>query len=247
MTRNRVFVAIAGLIAVGLTACGKPITVPPLKAEEVPTITSLGNFPDQIYKIEPGDTIQIRYLYHPEMRQEDIVRPDGKITANLLGEIVVGGMTTRELEAYLTKATADQLRNPDIVVSISKFADKQVFVGGEVTRPGPLPYRKGLTPLQAVIGTGGFKDTARLDSIIIVRFGGKDANGKDQIMARKLDLDQVVNDGAKEPINLAPNDIVFVPRTEVANANIWVRQHITDMVPLFRGVGVGASMPLPGI
>lgn len=243
MMWNRVFLAFAGLIAVGLTACGKPITVPPLKTEDVPTITAMGNFPDQIYKIEPGDTVQIRYLYHPEMRQEDVVRPDGKITANLLGEIVVAGMTTRELEAYLIKATADQLRNPEIVVSVSKFADKQVFVGGEVTRPGPVPYRKGLTPLQAVIGTGGFKDTARMDSIIVVRFGGKDASGKDQIMARKLDLDQVVNDGAQEPINLAPNDIVFVPRTGIANANIWVRQHITDMVPLFRGVG--ASMPLP--
>lgn len=243
MRRNPVFVVMAGVIAVGLSACGKPITVPPLKAEEVPTITALGNFPDQIYKIEPGDTVKIRYLYHPEILQEDVVRPDGKITANLLGELVVTGMTTRELEAYLTKATADQLRNPEVVVNITKFADKQVFVGGEVTRPGPLPYRKNLTPLQAAIGAGGFKDTARMDSIIIVRVG-KDANGKDQIVARKLDLDQVVNDGAQEPISLAPNDIVFVPRTEIANANIWVRQHITDLIPLFRGVGVGASMPL---
>ena len=50
-----------------------------------------------------------------------------------------------------------------------------------------------------------------------------------------------MRDGVKEPIPLAPHDVIFVPRTEVTDANIWVRQHITDMVPLFRGVGVGAT------
>jgi protein involved in polysaccharide export with SLBB domain len=91
--------------------------------------------------------------------------------------------------------------------------------------------------MQAVAASGGFRDTARTDSVILVRSSGSETN----FIARKLNLEQVVRDGVKEPLPLAPKDIIFVPRTEVSDANIWVRQHITDMVPLFRGVGVAAT------
>jgi hypothetical protein len=73
--------------------------------------------------------------------------------------------------------------------------------------------------------------------VILVRTGGSEK----KFIARKLNLAQTTNDGVKEPVALAPHDVIFVPRTEVADANIWVRQHISDMIPLFRGVGVGAT------
>jgi protein involved in polysaccharide export with SLBB domain len=239
MRRSLLVVLIAGFAAGLVAACGKEITVPPLTQQDVPALTAAGNFPEQVYRLEPGDTVLIRYVFHPEMRQEDIVRPDGKISANLVGEISVAGMTTKELEGYLAKATADQLRNPEVLVSISKFAEKQVFVGGEVTRPGNQAYRKGLTPLQAVIAAGGFREEARVDSVVLVRLVGPD-----QIIARKVNLEEVVADGTRELAVLAPNDIVYVPRSKIANANLWVRQHVTDLIPLFRGMGIGASLPL---
>ena len=156
-------ILLAGTMVAGATGCAStPITVPELKAEDVPAMTALGNYPDQIYKIEPGDTVLIRYVYHPEMKQEDVVRPDGKITANLIGELIVSGMTVRELERTLAERTAEQLRNPEVVVSISKFAEKTVFVGGEVIRPGTMPYKKGLTPMQAVMASGPSSTPNRL-------------------------------------------------------------------------------------
>jgi protein involved in polysaccharide export with SLBB domain len=190
-----------------------------------------------VYRIEPGDAIQIRYTHHPEMTQDDVIAPDGKINAKLAGEIDVAGMTTDDLEQLLVKRTSDHLKNPEVVVSVTRFSEKLVYVGGEVVRPGILPYRRGLTPLQAVAASGGFRDTARVDSVILVRTGGSEKN----FIARTLNLEQVVMDGIKEPISLAPHDVIFVPRTAVADANIWVRQHISDMIPLFRGVGVGAT------
>ena len=123
-------------------------------------------------------------------------------------------------------------------MSVIRYSEKLVYVTGEVTRPGTLPYRKGLTPLQAITASGGFRDTARYDSVILVRTGGSDKT----FIARKLNLAQTTNDGVKEPVALAPHDVVFVPRTEIADANIWVRQHLTDMIPLFRGLGV--SIPI---
>jgi protein involved in polysaccharide export with SLBB domain len=231
---HAILIAAVALVLTGCTT--PPITVPPLSQADIAELNSAANFPHLAYRIEPGDTIQIRYLHHPEMTQEEVVPPDTQINIKLVGEIDVGGLTADQLEDLLVKKTSEHLKNPEVVVSIVRFSPKTVYVGGEVVRPGTLPYRRGLTPLQAVAASGGFRDTARLDSVILVRGGSED-----NFVARKLNLEEVVTDGVREQIRLAPHDVIFVPRTDVADANIWVRQHISDMVPFFRGVGVGAS------
>lgn len=226
------------VLALTLVGCAGPtIEVPPLTAEDLVKMTSLANFPHEIYRVEPGDTLQIRYIYHPEMKQDDVVvRPDGKVTAQLVGEIVVAGMTTAEVGRALAERTATELRSPEVVVSISRFSEKQVYVGGEVGKPGTVIYRKDLTPLQAIIASGGFRDTARLDSVILVRKGGS-AN---DFISRKLDLKEVIGSGAQEPVYLAPHDVIFVPRTPIAEADLWIRQHITELFPLIRGSSLPA-------
>jgi protein involved in polysaccharide export with SLBB domain len=217
-----------------LWGCGAPITVPPLSLEEIPRIQAIGNYPHQNYRMEPGDTIRIQYTFHGEMDQEEVVRPDGKITTKLVGEIGVSGMTPEQLETLLVGRTADQLRNPEVIVGITRFGEKNVFVGGEVGKPGLVPYRKGLTPLQAIIAAGGFRTTARLDSVILVRMGEGDV-----FVSRKLNLAATVTDGIKEPISLAPHDVLYVPRTEIAEANLWVEQHITGLFPFLGNIGAG--------
>jgi protein involved in polysaccharide export with SLBB domain len=237
---NRAYMILAAMVLViAVSACSsKPITVPPLTDTDLAEMNATANFPHETYRLEPGDAIQIRYTHHPEMAQDDVIAPDGKINAKLVGEISVAGLTTDELEQLLVKRTSeDHLKDPEVVVSITKFSEKLVYVGGEVARPGTFPYHRGLTPLQAIAASGGFRDTARSDSVILVRTGGSEK----KFIARKLNLAQTTNDGVKEPVALAPHDVIFVPRTEVADANIWVRQHISDMIPLFRGVGVGAT------
>ncbi len=210
-----------------LWACGSPVAVPALAPEEIRSIEAAGNFPHKKYRIEPGDTIQIRYTFHSDLNQAELVRPDGKITANMVGEVVAAGITTVQLENLLVKGTSDRLRDPEVGVSISKFAEKSVYIGGEIGRPGMLAYRKGLTPLQAIIAAGGFSVMAQTDSVILIRSG--DSNN--EIISRKLNLADAINDGIKEPLYLAPHDVVYVPRTAIGDANIWVKQHITDLFP----------------
>src|SRR5262245_21053525 len=235
MKRTQVMLAIALAALAGCTS--PPITVPPLTEADIGAMNAAANFPSEAYRLEPGDAVQIRYTHHPEMAQDDLIPPDGKINAKLVGEIDVTGMTAEQLEQLLVQRTSDQLKDPQVVVSVTRFTEKLVYVGGEVARPGTLPYRRGLTPLQAVAASGGFRNTARVDSVILVRQSGSD----DKFVARKLNLEEVMADGVREPIRLAPHDVIFVPRTDVADANVWVRQHITDMIPLFRGVGVSAT------
>lgn len=228
-TKRSFWLSITILIAPLLWSCGTPINVQPLVPEEIPSLEAAGNFPHKEYRIEPGDTLSIKYTFHPEMNQEVTVLPDGKINAQMVGEIIVAGMTTTRLEKLCVERTSDRLRNPEVVVSISKFVDKNVYIGGEVGKPGTLPYKKDLTPLQAIIASGGFLTSAQVDSVILVRSGGSE----NKYIARKLNLGEVVHDGVKEPLFLAPNDVVFVPRTGIADANLWVKEHFTDLIGPF--------------
>jgi len=224
--------AAAVLAAVLLVAgCGPSTSVQPFSPAELARMRQeSAEVERRGYRIEPGDTLLIKYTFHPEMDQEAMVRPDGNISATRVGTVPAAGMTATEVATALKQKTSDRLRNPEVVVSISRYGERGVYVGGEVGRPGMLVYRKGLTALQAVLASGGFLPTARIDSVVLVRQTG----GPEPLLARKIDLGRVVHDGEAETVTLLPQDIVFVPRTRIANANIWVRQHVTDLFPFLR-------------
>jgi protein involved in polysaccharide export with SLBB domain len=203
--------------------------------EDVPKFDAVGNHPDRNYHLEPGDTLKIIYTFHSEMNQDSVtIRPDGKITATQVGDIDIAGLRVEELENLLVQKTSENLRNPEVIVSVTKFAEKSVYVAGEVEKAGPVPYSKNLTPLQAVIAAGGFLEGARMESVVLIRAN----NSSQEVLARSVDLAAVVTDGTKEPLYLAPHDIVYVPKTPIANANLWVKQHLTDLFPFFRGTGM---------
>ena len=225
--------------ALTLLGCGPAIDVKPFTAEELARLHEQSDGARQRgHRIEPGDTLQIRFPYHPELDQDAVVRPDGKTNVSGVGAIDAAGLTPGELEIELKQRSSVRLKDPQVVVNILKFGERQVFVGGEVGRPGTMVFRKGLTPLQAIIAAGGFLPTARLDSVILVR----PQAGDQPYIARKLDLERVVAGGEKEPILLTPDDVIFVPRTPIANANVWVRQHVTDLLPFLR-----STMHIPGL
>jgi len=188
----------------------------------------IGNYPHATYHIEPGDTIRIEYPFHPEMKQEVTVQPDGRISAIVAGDVDVAGLTTTGVEKLLVDRTSHRLRSPEVEVNITQYAPKSVYVYGEVGKPGIIPYRKSLTPLQAITASGGFLDTAQVASVVLVRSGGEN----NEVVTRTLNLLVPVTDGTKEPLFLAPHDIVYVPKTGIANANVWVKQHIIDLLPV---------------
>jgi protein involved in polysaccharide export with SLBB domain len=211
--------------------CGPSVEVKPFSAAELARMqTETAEVERRGYRIEPYDTLLIKYAFHPEMDQETVVRPDGSITATGVGPVHVAGLTATDLASHLKEKSARRLKNPEVTVSITKYGERGIFVGGEVGRPGMLVFRKGLTPLQAVVASGGFLPTARLDSVILVRQTG----GTEPFLARKIDLERAILKGEAEPLPLMPQDIIFVPRTGIANANVWVRQHITDLFPFLR-------------
>jgi protein involved in polysaccharide export with SLBB domain len=193
--------------------------------------------PGPTYRIQLGDTLHVRFTYQPDMTEDVPVRPDGRISLASTGEIMAVGLTPPELERVIVERSSAHLRKPEVTVVVTKLGEQRVYVGGEVTRPGYVTLVPGMTPLQAVMYTGGFKPTAKLESVLLITPGPE---GKFE--AARVDMKQVVDDGIPERVRLHPNDVVFVPRTWIADADLFVQQYVTGLVPAFPRVGVGASL-----
>jgi protein involved in polysaccharide export with SLBB domain len=189
------------------------------------------------YRIQPEDQLDIKFFYNPELNENVTVRPDGKISLQLLDEVTAAGMTPRELTAMLTQSYAKELRKPQITVIVRSFSGQRVYVGGEVTQQGLQTLASGMTVMQAVIQAGGFKDTAMPSETIVIR---KQADN--QPVPFKVNLASVISGGGPDAaIVLEPADIVYVPMSPIAEANKFVNQYIERLL-LFRGVSMGFSV-----
>jgi len=228
-------VVVVGL-ALGLVAgCG------PHRSPEVTEIAALSPVPPGTpgpeYRIAIGDELHVRFLYQPDNNEQLPVRPDGRISLGVTGEMDVVGLTPTELEKLIEERSAGKLRNPEVTVVVTKVGDKYVYVGGEVAKPGAIPLQPGMTPLQAVMQTGGFKMTAKKDSVVLIT---PSADGKFQ--ASRINLQQVVEDGVPERVRLRANEVVFVPKSWIGNMNEVVDLYVRGLIPALPHVGVGYSL-----
>jgi protein involved in polysaccharide export with SLBB domain len=228
----------AVVLALGLAGCSEVgRKLPP--ADQTYALTQ-GAVTRTDYRLQIGDRLTVKFPYHGKHTQDLPVRPDGKISLDVTGEIVAEGMTPTELEEAIKQRSLRYLKNPEVVVVVTQFGDRRAFVGGEVGRPGFVALQDGMTPLQAVLAAGGFKDTACKDSVLYIARG---SNGAYQ--ASRVDLDAVVRDGEPETVRLSGNDVVYVPATRIANLNTFVDQYIRKVLPVDSRAGATAAMPVP--
>lgn len=187
------------------------------------------------YRIRPGDELDIKFFYTQELNETASVRPDGFITLQLLDDVQVAGLTPGELDRQLTKAYAPFIRTPNISVIVRAYKGFRAYVGGQVAVPQLVPLEGGMSVMQAIYRAGGNLPGAHMESIILIRKG---EDGRP--MPYHLNLgDEAVTRGLPDlQVALAPSDVIYVPRSPIANANLWVQQYITDLV-LFKGVQLG--------
>jgi protein involved in polysaccharide export with SLBB domain len=179
------------------------------------------------YRIEIGDELQIKFAFNPELNEEHIpVRPDGRISVPLAKQIKVAGLTTQELEDILAQKYASELKKPEVTVIVRGFNAQKIFVDGEVNRPGLVPMMGPLTALQSISESGGFKDTARLTEVIVIR------RTQDKPVVAILDLKKArENNDMSQDILLMPSDIVYVPRSKIADVDLFVDLYIRRLIP----------------
>lgn len=186
------------------------------------------------YLIQPGDQLEIKFFYNNELNETVVVRPDGKISLQLLDDIQAAGIPPARLDEILTQKYARELKQPVLTVIVRSFTGQRVYVGGEVNRPGLVSLTAGMSALQAVINAGGLKETAKLENAIVIR-KGKDSKP----IPMRVDLSKAIYEGnAQDHFKLEPYDIVYVPKTFIAKANKFVNQYIEQLI-LFKGVSFG--------
>jgi protein involved in polysaccharide export with SLBB domain len=193
--------------------------------------------PGPDYRVQLGDTLKVAFLFQPENDIDLVVRPDGRISLAAAGEVEAVGKTEQELEEIITERASEHMREPKVTVTVTKIGTQNIYVGGEVLRPGVVTLVPGMTPLQAVMEQGGFRPTAKRDSVVLIL---PTADGK--FSASRINLEQVLTDGVAERVRLRPNAVVFVPKTWVANANDVVDLYVRGLIPALPRVGVGYSL-----
>lgn len=178
------------------------------------------------YRIGVGDELEIKFAYNPELDARIPVRPDGRISVPLAKQIMAAGLTTQALEDVLSKKYAVELKRPEVTVIVRGFNAQKVFVDGEVFRPGLVPLMGPLTAIQAIAQVGGFKDTSRLSEVVVIR------RTQSKPMVAVLDVRKARdNTDSSQDILLMPFDIVYVPRSKIANVDLFVDQYVRRMIP----------------
>jgi len=180
------------------------------------------------YRIRPGDQLKVSFYLSPEFDQDVTVRPDGKISMPVMGDVKASDLTPVQLEAHLDQGFSRELLAPRATVRVQNSPGQVVYVQGEVAHPGAVHLEPDMTALQAISATGGMTDSAGPDKVILIR---RDACGRPQGM--RLNLGKVLNQSNNdEDAGLMPTDILIVPKSNVANANLIIKQYVRDMLPI---------------
>lgn len=194
-----------------------------------------GLLPNQQYLIRPGDDLDIKFFYTQELNDTAVVRPDGYISMQLVDDVKVAGLTPQQVDDLLTEKYAKHIKDPAISVIVRSFKGYRAYVGGEVAVPQVVPLESGMSVMQAIYRVGGTLPTANMESIILIRKGSRG-----EPIPYHLNLsDEAITAGRPDlHVALTPSDIIYIPRSPIANANRWVQQYITDLV-LFKGIQLG--------
>ena len=213
-----------------IIACSNPVAhIPEINPEQLRARPVKDPPPtEQTYKMVPYDTVMVRFTYHPEQdpKKPIPVRPDGNITLEGLGSVRAAGLTPEELGKEIAAKSSKRLKDPEVIVTIDQFAPRRVYVGGQVKTPGIVEFKGEMTPVQAIFERGGFTDDAQKDSVILIR----DTGGLEPIVGR-INANQSLENGVPEKITLVTNDVIYVPMSGIGRADLWVKQHLRDILP----------------
>ena len=190
---------------------------------------------DEVYRLGVGDELSIVTVGQGQFSRAVKVLPDGTITAPGAGSLYVLGKSAPETSSELEEKLAAYLKYPRVDVVVTAYGDHVVYVMGEVPVPAEHAYRKGMSALQAVAMAGGFETSAQRRSVVVFRRVGPDVAEFYQIdLGSPLEGENFAND-----MLLRPYDIVYVPKTFIANVNVfvdhWFRQNLAALTFYLEG------------
>ncbi len=158
------------------------------------------------YVIAPADVLEISIWGEKDLSRQLVVRPDGKVSFPLIGDIQVAGKSTSEVKSLVEKKIRTYIPEASATVIVSQLGSLQYYVVGKVAKPGMYNVSRPLSVLQALALAGGLTTFADEDSIIIVRYK------KDGVVKIPFDYTEVKNGkNLQQDIILKRGDVVLVP------------------------------------
>jgi len=232
MRLTRVTLSLALLC--GLAACTGPSYPKAPYDPPLPTLATRDTSAPAAYVMLVGDALSIKFYKNPELNEDVVVRSDGMISLQLVGDVPAAGRTPMELGGDLKQRFSSELQDPSISVIVRKPVADRIYVGGEVGKQGFIDLTGGLTLFQAIQASGGFVKTAHRAQVILIR---RTPDGK--ATGRSIDV-RPVQEGEhpENDVLLAANDVVFVPRSKIANVDNFVEMYIREVLPV-------SYIPLP--
>lgn len=217
MNAKRVYPMFAGLIALAFGQIllgqaapsadhGAPATDPAASARQA--AGQSGAATDNSYIIGDDDVLAINVWNEPdELKQPVPVRPDGKISLPLVGDIQAAGRTPVQLQGDIAAKLQDYIHHPEVTVIVQKINSKKFNILGRVMKPGAYPLSTTTTVLDAIAQAGGFQDFAKQKDIYVLR---KTPNGTESRLP--FNYKEVIKGrNLEQNIKIEPNDTIVVP------------------------------------
>jgi len=175
------------------------------------------------YYIATGDKLEVFVWENPDLTKDVTVRPDGKLSYPLVGTVMATGLTIDQLQNKIKKRLSEYVRVPVVTVSVKEAAGSKIIVLGQVGYPGVYTYKGSLSLFEAIAMAGDFTTDGHRESVMIIS-----DNFTSKPKVRKIDALTALRNGTfKKEFMLKPNDIVYVPRSTIADFN----KFLSDISP----------------
>jgi len=190
----------AALLVVGCASAPIPEAIQALRVSTM----------EESYRIGVDDRVQVSVWRNPELSVTAPVRPDGKISVPIIGDVEAGGRTPTEMAEIIRKRLAAYIREPNVAVIIMELRSHEfltrVRVTGAVRAPRSMPHRQGMTVLDAVLEAGGLNDFASPNRTKLYR------KTTDKVEVYDIELGDILNKGRLEfNLPLRPGDVITIP------------------------------------
>jgi protein involved in polysaccharide export with SLBB domain len=191
----------------------------------------------QSYLLGVGERIAVRFYYNDKLNEEVIIRPDGRISLQLIGDVTAAGLKPAQLEALLVEkyttfidspkvaVIVKDVKMPEATVIVKETASQKIYIGGEVANPKLIPIQGTLRLLDAVILAGGERDSAEISNAVLIRY-----DGSEEPVVYSVNLKEILS-GSMPDINLRSYDIVYLPKKDIAKAELFLKQYIYNLLP----------------
>ncbi len=214
------------------------------------------------YILNANDELEVKFPYSPNFNEQVRIRPDGKIQLQLAGTVQAQGLTPEALQAELKRRYARVLRVPELSVIVRSatsqavrtdrgigragldglepsvlvrsFQAPQIFVAGEIARPGMFPFSPGMSLLQALTQAGGHLPSGDVARLVVLR---RTANGAAQVIEPHLSRTYLAS--PDKDLALQPYDVVLMPPTRVAQLGQDLDQYLFKILPPLRNSSFG--------